>query len=180
MGSFGYMCPKCGKNVRAGELCVLRNVLHGEVIEQTTGHYDEYGGVDEDETFDVGMSGNLCFNYEDSSYKVEVSRVHNGKLIEYFWYHAAKYDEYWSKFKEICKKLEAGEIVEEYPQSPDRNETLAEFMALPVPDWSIARSGVSAYHKYCFDRLSNEEKDKNIPSRTDPDQSWGGPRKKYM
>ena len=76
MGSFGYMCPKCGKNVRAGELCVLRNVLHGEVIGQTIGHYDEYGGVDEDETFDVGTGGKLCFNYEDSSYKVEVSRIY--------------------------------------------------------------------------------------------------------
>ena len=180
MGSFGYICPKCGKNVRAGELCVLRNVLHGEVIGETIGHYDEYGGVHEDETFDVGTGGKLCFNYEDSSYKVEVSRIHNGKLIEFFWYHAEKWDKYFEQSLEVARKLKAGEAVEEIPRMSSNDEVLAEFKTLPVPDWSLAKSGVSAYHKYCFDRLSDEEKAKCIPSRTDPDQSWGRPRKKYM
>ncbi len=179
MGSFGYMCPKCGTNVRAGELCVLRNILHGEVIGQTVGHYDEYGSVDEDETFDVGTSGNLCFNYEDSSYKIETHRLYNGELIEYFDYYMDKMHEHLTKSIEVCRKIKAGEAVE-LPNMPTRDELLAEFQTFPVPDWSLARSGVSAYHKYCFDRLSDEEKAKNIPSRTDPDQSWGGPRKKYM
>lgn len=180
MGSFGYMCPKCGKNVRAGELCVLRNVLHGKVIGQTIGHYDEYGSVHEDESFDVGAGGKLCFHYEDSSYKVETSRMHNGKLIDFFWYQMEKHDEYHAKMREIIAKLKAGEIVEEFPHDITREKAFVEWDALPKPDWSLARSGVSAYHKYCFDRLGDEEKDKNIPSRTDPDQSWGVPRKKYM
>ena len=179
MGSFGYMCPQCGKNVRAGELCVLRNVLHGEVIGQTEGHYDEYGGVDEDETFDVGTGGELCFNYEDSSYKVETSRLYNGKLIDFFWYQASEWEEYHKKSIDAIEKLRSGEVVE-LPTLRSRDEAFVEWDALSKPDWSLAKSGVSAYHKYCFDRLSDEEKAKNIPSRADPDQSWGGPRKKYM
>ena len=180
MGSFGYMCPKCCKNVRAGELCVLRSVLHGEVIDQVVGHYDEYGSVEEENTFDVEKSNDFQFNYDDSSYKIEVSRVYNGKLIESFWYWDNKTRKYYEESMHVIDRLQAGEIVTDFPECPKYEDTIAEWRALPVPDWSLAKSGVSAYHKYCFDRLSDEEKNKNIPSRTDPDQSWGGARKKYM
>lgn len=180
MGSFGYMCPKCGTNVRAGELCVLRSVFHGEVIDQVVGHYDEYGGVEEDGSFDVEGSCDFQFNYDDSSYKIETHRVDNGKLVDRFWYWAYKTKKYYEESLAVISKMEAGEVVTEFPHFPNKNITDEEWERLPKPDWSLAKSGVSAYHKYCFDRLADEEKAMNIPSRSDPDQSWGGARKKYM
>lgn len=180
MGSFGYMCPGCGKNVRAGELCVLRSVLHGEVIDQVVGHYDEYGSVEEENAFDVKKSGDYQFHHEDSSYKIETSRVHDGKLIDSFWYWAGKNERYHEESINVLNRMRAGEVVTDFPKPIKYEDAVAEWRELPKPDWSFARSGVSAYHKYCFDRLSDEEKAKNIPSRSDPDQSWGRPRKKYM
>ena len=41
-------------------------------------------------------------------------------------------------------------------------------------------SGVEAWHKYCYERATEEEKNKHIISESDPDQSWGNPRKKFM
>lgn len=111
---------------------------------------------------------------------METSRVHQGKLIDFFWYQAGKWEEYHKRSIDALEKLRNGEVVEEFPSLQKHEELFVEWDSLPKPDWSMARSGVSAYHKYCFDRLSDEEKGKNIPSRTDPDQSWGGARKKYM
>ncbi len=56
MGSFGYMCPVCETSIRGncstgGELCVLIHKRHGREIGRTVGHYDEYGGVAENEDF---------------------------------------------------------------------------------------------------------------------------------
>ena len=56
MGSFGYICPVCETSIRGncstgGELCVLIHKRHGREIGRTVGHYDEYGGVAENEDF---------------------------------------------------------------------------------------------------------------------------------
>jgi hypothetical protein len=180
MGSYGYICPKCGKNVRAGELCVLRNVRHGIVIDEATGHYDEYGGVEESDSFDTGDAGTSFFNFDDSIWKYATHRIYNGEMIEWFWYYMGKMDEYNEQYKKVFKDIKEGKEDVQMPEYPDKEELLEEFRKLPKPDITLAKSGVSAYHKYCFDRLSEEEKTKNICSLSDPDQSWGAPRKKYM
>lgn len=51
MGCFGYICPVCGKNIRAGESCLLIHKRDGRELGRTTGHYDGYGGVEEDTQF---------------------------------------------------------------------------------------------------------------------------------
>lgn len=180
MGCYGYICPKCGKNIRSGELCVLRNVRHGEVIDETVGHYDEYGGVEEDNSFDTGDAGTSFFNFDDSIWKYMTHRVYNGKLISWFDYWMGKWDENHHEILSWFKLFKEGKVVGDPPQMRKREDVEAEFLAFPKPDVTLARSGVSAYHKYCFDRLSDEEKEKNICSLDDPDQSWGAPRKKYM
>ncbi len=180
MGCYGYICPKCGTNIRGGELCVLRNVRHGEVIDEVTGHYDEYGSVEEENSFDTGDAGTSFFNFDDSIWKYITYRVYNGKLISWFDYWMEKWDENHNKVLSWFKLSKEGKVAGDPPQFRKREDMEAEFRALPKPDVTLARSGVSAYHKYCFDRLSDEEKEKNICSLNDPDQSWGAPRKKYM
>ena len=56
MGSFGYMCPVCETSIRGncgtgGELCVLIHKRKGKEIGRIVGHYNEYGGVMEDEDY---------------------------------------------------------------------------------------------------------------------------------
>jgi hypothetical protein len=76
--------------------------------------------------------------------------------------------------------IKAGKQNVQIPQLPSREDIEKDFLALPKLDMALVKSGVSAYHKYCFDRLSDEEREKNICSLDDPDQSWGRPRKEYM
>ena len=51
MGCFGYICPICKKSIRSGEKCVLIHKRNGIEIGRTEGHYDSYGGVEEDKVF---------------------------------------------------------------------------------------------------------------------------------
>ena len=180
MGCYGYICPKCGKNIRGGELCVLRNVRHGEVIDETEGHYDEYGGVEENDLFDTRNACESMFNFGDSIYYYETCRMYNGQLISWFNYWMKKLNENNERLLVWFELLKEGKEAGDPPQLHQRDATEAEFLALPKPDITLAKSGVSAYHKYCFDRLSKEEKSKNICSVGDPDQSWGKARKRYM
>lgn len=56
MGCFGYICPICRKSIRNGERCILIHKRNGVEIGRTEGHYDSYGGVEEDSIF-RGESG---------------------------------------------------------------------------------------------------------------------------
>lgn len=51
MGCFSYICPICGKNIRNGERCVLIHKRNRVEIGRTEGHYNSYGGVEEDNNF---------------------------------------------------------------------------------------------------------------------------------
>lgn len=56
MGSFGYMCPCCKTSIRGessfgGELCVLIHKRQGKEIGRIIGHYNEFGGVVENEDY---------------------------------------------------------------------------------------------------------------------------------
>lgn len=181
MGCFGYICPKCGTNIRGGEVCVLRNVRHGEVIDETTGHYNEYGGVEESDTFDTRDAAISCFDFDDSIWRYETYRILNGKLISYNNYMTDKIHQQNEKMLEILEQLKEGkEVVDWSTLHMSHYDISEEFSKLPIPDVALAKSGVSAYHKYCFDNMSDAEKAENICSRSDPDQSWGRARKKYI
>lgn len=56
MGCFGYICPVCKTSIRGncsagGEHCVLIHKRHGEEVGRVVGHYNEYGGVVENEYY---------------------------------------------------------------------------------------------------------------------------------
>lgn len=92
MGCYGYICKECGTSIRGncysgGENCVLIHVRHGKILGQVEGHYNEYGGVMEDEVFDKesdsinGHQGIMesTFNFSDSYQNVRNIRIINGK-----------------------------------------------------------------------------------------------------
>lgn len=53
MGSYSYICKECGKPLKGdccngGDNCVLIHIRHSVVEGFTKGHYNEYGGVIEE------------------------------------------------------------------------------------------------------------------------------------
>lgn len=101
MGCFGYICKGCGTPINGncftgGEKCVLIHVRHGEIIGQTEGHYNEYGGVIEDPVYRNDDENNpnnhkeICdseFGLPDSLLdEFRVKRLYNEKEVDWFLY----------------------------------------------------------------------------------------------
>lgn len=51
MGCFSYICPLCNSNIRTGEKCLLIHKREGRELGRVVGHYNDYGGVEEDPDF---------------------------------------------------------------------------------------------------------------------------------
>lgn len=96
MGCFGYICKGCytpinGDCFDGGENAILIHVRHGKEVGRTQGHYDEYGGVIEEENLPEeqkfrgdqdGINGHneICkseFDLEDSIYANEDKKLDN-------------------------------------------------------------------------------------------------------
>lgn len=73
MGCFGYICPICKKSIRSGEKCVLIHKRNGIEIGRTEGHYDSYGGVEEDKVFRSEMGPNSHREICDSEFGLSSS-----------------------------------------------------------------------------------------------------------
>ena len=170
MGLFSYICPKCRKSIRYGEACVLRHVRHGELLGQASGTYDGYGRVMEDSSYrnnrDTGINGH------DEIWKSEYAftdsrgfreKIYEGSLIEYRDFVSMMLGRPWN----------------EIDRSQIPREVDVKWKALPefVPEHPL--SGTSAYHKYCYERLTDEEKGRLVLSGPDPDQGCGKIREKY-
>lgn len=166
MGCFGYICVKCGLSIRAGEKAVLRHIRHGEVLGEAAGTCDDYGRVYEDtnyRNYDIGNTNShdqICqseFGFTDSIYYD--GKIYKGNPIKWMEYRKVKVAE---GLEDLC-----AEIYKEW-------ETLEKVSPREI------RSGTQAYHQYCWDRASEEEKAKHIISKGDPNQAGGQPRKKYL
>ena len=52
MGCFSYICKGCGTSIRSvdgqSEKCVMIHVRHGKELGRIMGHYNGYGGVEEE------------------------------------------------------------------------------------------------------------------------------------
>lgn len=165
MGCFGYICNKCDLSIRGGEKAVLKHIRHGEVLGETSGTYDYYGRVEEDSVFrnndqdNINNHEEICkseFDFLDSSgYD---GKIYKGKPVQ------------WMKFREI----KVAEGTEDLSQ-----KIYFEWDKLPSVKVVNPRSGTEAYHKYCYERTSEEERAKHTISKSDPNQSGGSPRKKY-
>ena len=103
MGSFGYMCPVCETSIRGncgtgGELCVLIHKRHGKEIGRIVGHYNEFGGVMEDEDYRghnaTYRNGEINVNSHKELCKSEM----NLAGFERFWPHACSAG--WKAFRQ--------------------------------------------------------------------------------
>ena len=101
MGCFGYICKGCGTPINGdcftgGEKCVLIHVRHSEIIGQTEGHYNEYGGVIEDPIYRNDDENNpnnhkeICdseFGLKDSVCdEIRMKRLYKEKEYDWFLY----------------------------------------------------------------------------------------------
>ena len=73
MGCFGYICPICGENIRNGERCILIHKRNGIEIGRTEGHYNGYGGVEEDAIFRGETGPNSHKEICDSEFRLDSS-----------------------------------------------------------------------------------------------------------
>lgn len=173
MGYFGYICNGCKTSIRGdclvgGENCVLKHIRHGEVIGETTGHYNGYGRVVEDPKFrayakDYPENPNSHEEICKSEYCLPDSKHGDLKLYE-------GDPVSWTQFL-IKKNIVIGD------RPPD--EIYTEWENLPKVS-EPPRSGIEAWHVKCFEKAPQEEKDKHIISESDPNQSWGAVRKEFL
>lgn len=166
MGLFSYICPKCRKGIKFQQSCVLRHVRHGELLGEGRGTYDGYGRVSGTSyRNDDPDNPNSQKEIWKSEYCLTDSVFFEGK-----WYQGKPMD--WSQYRR-CKETEIGPI--DFWSSDEEEKRKA---ALVDEEWKGLKkyrkhrilSGTSAYHEVCFDRLSDEEKQKLVISKMDPRQ----------
>lgn len=201
MGCFGYICNKCGQNIREDEKCVLRHLRHGEILGEATGSYSGYGGVKEDKVFrsrqeegltTINTHEELCasdFDFKDSKHR-EIYRDHSLREYKGEPVNLAKFFEIVEpEYKDLIQKLH------EYNFSDDilscniaeLSDLLREFNELPFyqdkVDPEIIKSGVVAFHSKCYHSLKDNPEDEKLrrtPSESDYNQGCGVPRKKFL
>lgn len=190
MGCFGYMCSSCNEQIvgdcfNGGERCVLIHKRHGEVIGQTVGKYNEYGGVIEDALFrsDEGSHPNTHDEICKSEMMFEDSHCHDGRVLvngksvrkdglKDVFINQIKREYTMKKMKETGKleMLDEDDLYDSWEED-GRDEQYSEFVKSLEAAPSL--SGIVACHKVCFDKLTKAEQD-NLPfSQSDPNQSWG-------
>lgn len=108
MGCFGYICKGCGTPIigkssdDGGESCIMYHVRHGEVLGSVEGHYNEYGGVVEQENLPEyeKFRGEEDAGHHNSHYEIHKSefgledsyailcnlRIHNGVRCTFLKY----------------------------------------------------------------------------------------------
>lgn len=186
MGMYSYICAHCGKAINVYQPVVLTHVRHGKAINRTKGHYDGYGGVEEDNKFDRweaeadGFPSNhdevtkSCFDFPDSVFaedKMKPLRIYKGKPISLMDY--AFLDEIYDTHdhngyaKENGREkiwLYLGTLQDEYNALPANTEYHHE-----------SKSGVAAFHKKCFCEMERNGMTDEllVPSADDPNQGCG-------
>lgn len=165
MGCFSYICNGCNKSIRGEETAVLKHIRHGEVLGEAIGTYDSYGRVEENDVYrnddkdNINSHQEICaseFDFLDS--EGYSGRLYKEKPIQWMEYRQTKVAE---GLEDLCEEI------------------YTEWESLPRIVVDKPRSGVEAWHKYCYDRAPEEKKEKHIISKSDPNQSWGKPRKMY-
>lgn len=111
MGCFGYICKHCGTPIigsctdEGGEKCVMIHVRNGKELGRVEGHYNEYGGVSEQDCINEdlkfrGENDSYNSHYEihksefgmDDSYLLIIDkRIYNGKEVNFQKFYKEKY-----------------------------------------------------------------------------------------
>ena len=207
MGNFSYICKHCGKNIRVGELCVMKHIRHSKVLGEVTGHYDGYGRVTEEENSKDRFRGNndtinghnaICESEFDKNDSVEgfIERIYKEKHVDFIDFKGERISETLelSKNDDRAKKIIAlipgytsenfdGKFILEkmkYINSPFfHNDCLEEFEKLPLVVHSTY-SGIAVWHKKCYDEITENDKLDTYPSKRDKEQGYGKARKQYI
>lgn len=174
-------------SIRAGEQAHLTHLRHGDILGEAEGTFDGYGGIEEDEIFDRweacadGSPNNhdevmkSCFELPDSmlnNKEGQPRKTYNGKVVSLIDFAGIKAEENPEKYirnterplkwdwdlMESCKK--------EYEMLEDSD--------IPKP-----ASGVMAYHSFCYRQAKKAGGICLEPSKSDPNQGFGRPRKKF-
>jgi hypothetical protein len=166
MSGIGYLCVKCGLSIRQNEVAVLKHIRHGQVLGESSGPVDSHGRIIGDSAYRNHSYNNPNSNAEitKSEFELPDSGGFRGKLYKGLPVH-------WMAYRRIK--------VSEGTQDLSK-EMYDEWVTLPSAFSTIKRSGTEAWHKYCYDSASEEEKSKHEISKSDPYQSMGAPRKKFM
>ena len=190
MGCFGYICKKCGTPVNGNELCIMKHVRHSEVLGAVVGHYNEYGGVVEQEgqknafrgedNDDMNSHYEICkseFDMNDSRddedirmYKEEPVSAHLYQIIRGTEILEKSIDQPPDESLKAIKSLNSDEF---------KQKCLDEFGELPPLPKPETWSGVVAWHKKCYDEATEEDRNDLKPSDSDPEQSWGEAREEF-
>lgn len=175
---FSYICPACNRAINGDEVCHLRHIRHGVVLGETVGYYDGYGrtygnfsGSNSDYRCD--KSDAPSEGYENTHEEICASEF---EFLDSEGFNGRIFNGEPVRWVDFCKKNNINCYREEIPQSIyDLWDSLEKY----EPSESEIKSGTSAYHEYCWQRLSNAEKEKNIISKGDPNQGWGTPLELY-
>ncbi len=177
MGQFSFICPACDRAINGKEVAHFRHIRHGKVLGETVGYHDGYGRVWGDFTpcdpnYRIWSDEIADKDYPNTHEEICKSEF---ELTDSIGYKAKIYDGKpynWMQFRRLFG-------LEDLSKTPDKSfydlwNSLEEF----VP--TVIASGTSAYHEFCFRKLSEEEKEKLVISKSDPDQGWGRELKKYV
>jgi hypothetical protein len=102
------------------------------------------------------------YQFEDSKGFIAGARIWAGKPLDWMAFRAA---------------APAAGIADLSPEMYAAWERLAPYSEVHT---EAPRSGIEAWHAYCFDRAVPAAREAHVISEDDPDQSWGKPRKKYL
>jgi hypothetical protein len=114
MGLFSYECKHCKSSIRfdgyKGETAILFHVKHNEIIGQTVGEYDGYGGVKEDTEFNRNKTSlNSSEAIFESRHKLSDSNMFSGisAYHHYCYRQALKYN------KDLLKNLRMSQLTDD-------------------------------------------------------------------
>lgn len=177
MGNFSYICPLCRKNIRDGEVAHLRHIRHGEVLGETVGRYDGYGRVygdfsPRDAYYRASEKDiNLPFEYKNSHEEICISEF---SLEDSMDYDAKIYE---GKPYNWCQLRKLFGYMPLYQTPPESFYELWKSLPKYVPEKKA--SGTSAYHEYCYRKLTKRQRKNNTLSKLDPRQGEGEARDVY-
>lgn len=140
MGCFGYICSVCETQIvgdchAGGELCRLQHIRDDEVIGEVIGHYNEYGGVIEDETYRNDDDDNpnnhdeICkseFGLPESIHFGDVKRLKDGQTLDMRWLNRIgfKLKSYHSNVFQFLNEFKETDYIKDDKKQLDRINSL--------------------------------------------------------
>ena len=162
----------------------MKHIRHDKVLGEVVGHYDEYGGVLEQDwqnDADINSHYELCqseFDMDDSRVGIEL-RIYKGIAMDADLHRLSYGNDVLDKGIEGTTD-EAIEAVRYINSQEFIDECEASFKELPLAPRPKTHSGIAAWHKKCYDEATEKERNDTTPSEQDPDQSWGEPREEFI